>query len=177
VIRWILIILAAGASLEGGLARATEGATSAEDLAAIEAQVRQLELKLADAKALVGPIDAKSPKAPADLPERFRMADLQAALRLAFKQVNPSAQLIDIDCAEYPCVALGTGLGSAQLGALKASPALQPYRQDDLNLFVWEEHVAVIATPKNDPSLGGDGEERVLTRFHRMATARASKGL
>jgi hypothetical protein len=168
--------LACSAALSGATARAAEGEAPADDLAAVEARINQIELQLAEAKSMVEATSGKSAKAPVGLPDRFKQTELQTALRRAFKQVNPGAELIDLDCTEYPCIAIGTGIATGQLGALKATLALQPYQQDDVSLFVWEERVGVIATPKGDLARGGEGEQRILTRFHQMATAKTSKG-
>ena len=176
MINRIAIGLAVFAALPSSLGGAAEPGTATDDVAAMEARVHELELQVLETKALVDATAGKVAKAPAGLPERFKQPELQSALRLAFKQVNSSAQLTDVDCSEYPCIAIGNGIATSQLAALKATPALQPYLQDDLSLFVWDDHVAVIAAPKGDPALGADGEQRILTRFHQMAAVKTSKG-
>jgi hypothetical protein len=171
VSRQIFIGLVSGL-LATGIARAAETESSAPDpsIDAREARVQDLERQLADAKALIEPTTTNNLQPPADLPARFKQAELQPALRQAFKQVSPVAELTDLDCGEYPCIGIGAGVGSAQLVALKATAAMKPYRQDEVSLFVWENRVAVIVAPKGDPALGGDGEQRILTRFRRMAS-------
>jgi hypothetical protein len=177
VARQILIGLVCSV-LASGVAGAaeTERSTPDPNIDDQEARVQDLERQLADAKALVEAPTTKSAQPPADLPPRFKQAELQSALRLAFKQVNPVAELTDLDCGEYPCIGIGAGVGSGQLLALKATAAMKPYRQDEVSLFVWENRVAVIVAPKGDPALGGDGEQQILMRFRRMASTQPVKG-
>jgi hypothetical protein len=164
--------IARAAETEGSAAEATPQAT----IDVREARVQDLERQLADAKALIEPPTVKSAQPPTDLPARFKQAELQTALRLAFKQVNSLAELTDLDCGEYPCIGIGAGIESTQLLALKGTAAMQAYRNDEVSLFVWENRVAVIVAPKGDPALGGDGEQQILTRFRKMASTQPAKG-
>jgi hypothetical protein len=93
------------------------------------------------------------------------------AVRQAFRQVNPNAVVTGVDCAEYPCIAYGNGVKPDQLDALRNSLALAGYGQDNLKAFTWGDAVAVIPTPKSDPNLSEQSEQRILTRFHRMINA------
>jgi hypothetical protein len=144
---------------------------SSGDIDNLEARVRALEVEVAETQTLVAEASGRPLKTPAALPDRFKRPALLQAVRLAFRQVSPGAEVVDVDCAEYPCIAYGSGLSAVQLRALKATPALAGYVADDLNTFAWEDTVAIIPTPKNDPNLGGDAQERILLRFHRVATA------
>jgi hypothetical protein len=140
------------------------------DFAAIEARVQALEKEVDDTKALVAEAGGKLLKAPPELPDRFKQPVMLEAVRLAFRQVNPRAEVAGIDCAEYPCIAYGNGVKREQLGALKSSLALAGYAQDNVSTFTWGDTVAVIPTPKNDPNQGDEAEQRILTRFHQMVT-------
>jgi len=145
---------------------------SPDDLAAMEARVQALEREVDQTKALVAEVGLTPARAPAGVPGRFKQQAVLEAVRLAFRQVNPRAELLGIDCDDYPCIAYGSGLNQEQLGQLKYSPALAGYAQDSVSTFSWSDVVAVIPTPKNDPNLGNDSEQRILVRFHRLVTAR-----
>jgi hypothetical protein len=136
----------------------------------MEARVQALEKEVEDTKVLVAEAGGKLLKAPPELPDRFKQPVLLEAVRLAFRQVNPRAEVAGIDCSEYPCIAYGNGVKREQLGALKSSLALAGYAQDNVSTFTWGDTVAVIPTPKNDPNQGDEAEQRILTRFHHMVT-------
>ncbi len=163
-----------GASGAAPLAAQVPG--SGEDFAALEARVHALEREVVATKALVAEASLTPVKAPAGIPERFKQQAVLEAVRLAFQQVNPRAEVIGVDCAEYPCIAYGSGLSQEQLSSLKGSTALAGYAQDSVSTFSWGDVVALIPTQKNDPNLGDDAEQRILLRFHRLVTARRGAG-
>jgi hypothetical protein len=175
----LVVCLVPGASLAQVVGKPAETTTPAsaspppapDAFDALEVRVHALEREVAETQTLVAEVSGRPVKAPADLPERFKRAAVLQAVRLAFREVNPKAEVLDVDCAEYPCIAYGTGLSTAQLAGLRACPALASYQQDTVSTFAWGDVVAVIPTPKNDPTLGGDAEQRILLRFHHVATA------
>jgi hypothetical protein len=137
----------------------------------LEAHVRSLEKELAETKDRLAQLGGKPLTEPPDLPDRFKQTALLDAVRGAFREVNPKAEVTSIDCTEYPCIAYGSGLTLDQLKAINSTAALRPYGNDDVSNLIFDGTVGVIATPKNDPTLGEDAEQRVLFRFHQMAMA------
>jgi hypothetical protein len=145
------------------------------DPRALVARVHALEQELALAKDHLVEVGGKPLQEPPDLPDRFKQQVLLDAVRGAFREVNPKAEVTSIDCTEYPCIAYGSGLTMDQLHALGKTSALQVYRDDDVSQLVINGTVAVLATPKNDPNVGDDAQQRILMRLHQMSVANKTR--
>jgi hypothetical protein len=138
----------------------------------LQERVQVLERELAETKERLAQLGGSALAEPPNLAGRFKQAALLEAVRGAFQDVNPKAEVTSIDCTEYPCIAYGSGLSIDQLRALNSSASMRPYSGDDVSHLILNGTIGVIATPKDDPNNGSDdAEQRILFRFHQMALA------
>lgn len=85
---------------------ATDAETSpTERIRALEEQVARLELENQVARGRLVGLEGKPLDWPADLPAAFRPDAFEAALRAAAAKV-PGAEVVGLDCEEFPCIAV-----------------------------------------------------------------------
>lgn len=72
--------------------------------------------------------EGEAPQAPADLPSRLSGDGLKATLELGLQEIGANAQILAVDCSEYPCFVAGRAEDREILGKLIGSAAFDGHR-------------------------------------------------
>jgi FecR protein len=123
-------------------------------------------------------IDGEPIPFPADLPARLQQAEMEKNFRKAFADSTLGASVIDVDCAEYPCMVWGTLSGdTSKLGAALAEmPALAAYSEDGTSVYGWSngdgKEMFAISLTANAEAPDPDVRKRLRLRFDRNKESR-----
>lgn len=170
-----------------GLRAALEAARSG-DVTRVVAENQQLRDKLKKAEEEVALLDdlrkeqeGELQKWPADLPPRFTEAALQKAFEDGLNEAGIEGGIVQIDCAEYPCLVYGQLTSKDDMEKLRETAAFAPYADDEDRTSLWHSkkkdesgktieraNFGVSLAPKG-ATPGGDDELNKRIR-HRMQT-------
>lgn len=110
-------LLAENQALRAKLARADE------ELALVD-EVRRAE-------------EGKPVPFPAELPARFREDDLRKSFDAALEEAGVQGGVVQIDCAEFPCIVYGQLTAREDMEKVRKSKALAAYEKDSNSTSVW----------------------------------------
>lgn len=138
----VALLNAENENLRGALEAARTA--SGGDVTKLVQENQQLRDKLRKAEEEVALLDdlrrdqEGEPRAwPTDLPPRFAEAALQKAFEDAMNEAGIEGGIVQMDCKEYPCLVFGQMSSKDDMEKMRASPAFQPYANDDDMTSIW----------------------------------------